>query len=65
MLGSTSFGEWAAVAFVVIVIALWAGLKVVTWRRERSMWHDAMHSHDTVTRMHEEPPEAPPHQRAA
>jgi hypothetical protein len=72
LLGSMGFGDWTTLVFVVGVIGLSAGLQIVAWRRERKTWYGATHTsygatHTSsgVVRMHEEPPEAPPHQRAA
>ena len=65
LLGGMSFSDWTALVFVVGMIALWGGLQIVTWRRERRTWRTTTQTPGKVTRMHEEPTEAPPHQRAA
>ncbi len=65
LFGSMTAGDWTALALVLGVIALWVGLQILTWRRERRAWHTETHRSGKVVRMHEERPEAPPHQRAA
>ena len=65
LLGSMNAGDWIAIVLVVVVVALWVGLQIVTWRREQRAWHTEARASGKVTRMHEERPEAPPHQRAA
>ena len=68
LLGTMSFGDWTALAFIVGLIALCLGLQIMTWRRERRSWRAATRASCAsygVTRMHEEQAEAPPNQRAA